>query len=430
MLHNIVKTTVEINFVESWVNDFLSGMGVSDDIIAFLKIASLTLLALILAKVAHYIANKLIVRTVERIVERTKSGYDDYMVNRKLFSRASYLVPAIIIYTFIDFIYEDMGKIYAILHNLISAYFIWIVILMIDSLLKVVQDVYEAQPYSKDRPIKGYLQGLNLVFILIAILTTVSIIFNVKLTAVFTGLGAIAAVLLLIFKDTILGFVASIQLSVNNMVRPGDWIVMPSHNADGNVLEMTLNTVKIQNWDKTISTVPTYALVSESFINWRGMVESGGRRIKRSISIDMKTVKFCTPKMIEKFRKVKYLREYIDDKLVELEEFNRQFDVDDSSLINGRKLTNLGVFRKYLEIYLKNHPKVNTDMTLLVRQLQPNEKGLPLEIYVFSADQRWAYYEGIQSDIFDHILAVISEFELKVFQFPSETTDNVDFMEN
>lgn len=426
----ISEAKVETNFIETWLNEFLIRLGLSEDVISFLKIASLTILAIILAKLAHYIANKYLVRTAERVVHRTKTGYDDYIVNRKLLSRASYLVPAIVIYTFIDVIFLDMPKIYAILHNLVSAYFVLIVLLMIDSALKVVQDVYQAQPYSQDRPIKGYLQGINLVFILIGILTIVSIVFTVKLTAVFTGLGAIAAVLLLIFKDTILGFVASIQLSVNNMVKPGDWIAMPSHNADGTVLEMTLNTVKIQNWDQTISTVPTYALVSESFINWRGMEESGGRRIKRSINVDMKSVKFCTPQMIEKFRKVKFLRNYIDEKLIELEEYNKQFDIDESSLINGRKLTNLGVFRKYLESYLKHHPKVNTKMTLLVRHLQPNEKGLPIEIYVFSGDQRWAFYEEIQADIFDHILAVMPEFELSVFQFPSEKTNNVEFVEN
>lgn len=420
----------ETNFIETWVNEFLIQFGLSEDIISFLKIVVLIILAIILAKLAHYLTNKFLVRTAERFIQRTKTAYDDHIVNRKLLSRASYLVPAIVIYIFIDIIFLERGKTYTILHNLVSAYFIVIVLLMIDSALKIVQDVYQAQPYSKDRPIKGYLQGINLAFILIGILTIVSIVFGVKLTAVFTGLGAIAAVLLLIFKDTILGFVASIQLSVNNMVRLGDWVSMPSHNADGDVIEMTLNTVKIQNWDKTISTVPTYALISESFINWRGMEESGGRRIKRSISVDMKSVKFCTPQMLQKFKKVRFLRSYIDEKLIELEEYNKQFDIDESSLINGRRLTNLGVFRKYLECYLKHHPKVNTEMTLLVRHLQPNEKGLPIEIYVFSNDKRWAFYEGIQADIFDHVLAVIPEFELKVFQFPTEKLSGAELMGN
>lgn len=232
-------------------------------------------------------------------------------------------------------------------------------------------------------------------------------------------MGAVAAVILLIFKDTILGLVAGVQLTANNMVRIGDWISMPSHNADGTVLEITLNTVKVQNWDKTISTIPTYALVTNSFSNWRGMEESGGRRIKRHINIDMQSVKFLNVEMIAKFKKIAYLKEYIDKKEKELEEYNKKNNFDDSVLVNGRRMTNLGVFRKYLEEYLRHHPKIHQDMTFLVRHLQPDEKGIPIEIYVFSKDQEWAKYEAIQADIFDHILAVIPEFELSVFQFPT-----------
>ncbi|GAF02495.1 mechanosensitive ion channel family protein [Saccharicrinis fermentans] len=362
-------------------------------------------------------------------MEKTKSKYDDFFVKRKLIKRTALLVPAFVIYGFTDLLFKPYPQIYTILHNVVSSYFIIVVLLMIDSFLKATQDIYNSQPYSKDKPIKGYVQGVQLVFTLIGILTIISIIFNVKLTVVFTGLGAIAAVLILVFKDTILGFVASIQLSANNMVKPGDWIVMPSRNADGTVLEITLNTVKIQNWDKTISTVPTYALVSESFTNWKGMEESGGRRIKRSINIDMKSVSFCTPHMIKKFKKVKFLQEYIQGKLSELEEYNKQFDIDESSAINGRNLTNLGVFRKYLESYLTHHPKIHNNMTFLVRHLQPTEKGLPIEIYVFSKDQEWANYESIQADIFDHILAVIPEFYLRVFQFPTEEVSNQQIFE-
>jgi len=228
-----------------------------------------------------------------------------------------------------------------------------------------------------------------------------------------------AAVLILVFKDTILGFVASIQLSANNMVRIGDWISLPKHNADGTVIEITLNTVKVQNWDKTISTIPTYALVSDSFGNWRGMEESGGRRIKRHINIDMRSVKFCSPEMLEKFKGIIYLRDYIDEKQEEIARYNIENKIDDSIIVNGRRMTNLGTFRKYLEMYLKNHPMIHDNMTFLVRHLQPDETGIPIEIYVFSKDQKWANYESIQADIFDHILAVIPEFDLIAFQNPS-----------
>jgi miniconductance mechanosensitive channel len=233
------------------------------------------------------------------------------------------------------------------------------------------------------------------------------------------GLGAMAAVLMFVFKDTILGFVAGIQLSANNMVRIGDWIEMPGKNADGTVIEITLNTVKVQNWDKTIAQFPTYALVSESFINWRGMEESEGRRIKRSVYIDLKSVKFCTPEMLEKFRKVQILHEYIDNKEIELKVYNDTHGIDNSILMNGRRQTNLGVFRHYVTEYLKKHPKIHNEMTFLVRHLQPTERGIPIEIFVFSREKSWPVYESIQADIFDHILAVVPEFGLRVFQNPT-----------
>jgi len=227
------------------------------------------------------------------------------------------------------------------------------------------------------------------------------------------------AVLLLIFRDAILGFVAGIQLTANNMVQTGDWISMPKYDADGDVVDVSLTTVKVQNWDKTITTIPTYALVSDSFKNWRGMSESGGRRIQRAVYIDMNTVRFCTPEMLKKFRRIQHISGYIDQKLEEIGAHNREHDVDDSVKVNGRRLTNIGTFRVYLQAYLRHHPKVNQEMTFLIRHLSPGENGLPVEVYIFSNDQVWANYEAIQADIFDHILAVIPEFGLRVFQNPS-----------
>ncbi|MCK4750520.1 MAG: mechanosensitive ion channel, partial [Bacteroidales bacterium] len=224
---------------------------------------------------------------------------------------------------------------------------------------------------------------------------------------------------MLVFKDTILGFVASIQLSANHMVKQGDWIEMPSHNADGDVIDISLNTVKVRNWDKTITTVPTYALVSESFKNWKGMEESGGRRIKRSINIDMNTVKFIDKEMAEKLKKIHLLKDHIETRQEEIRKYNEENQIDGSVLVNGRRMTNLGTFRLYIEQYLKHHPKVHQELTMLIRHLQPTEAGLPIEIYVFSNDQAWANYEAIQADIFDHILAVIPEFGLRVFQDPT-----------
>jgi miniconductance mechanosensitive channel len=236
-------------------------------------------------------------------------------------------------------------------------------------------------------------------------------------------MGASMAILLLIFKDSILGFVAGWQLSANDMLRQGDWITVPKYGADGNVEEISLYSVKVRNFDNTITTVPPYSLVSESFQNWRGMQESGGRRVKRSVLIDMSTIKFCTPEMLERFSKIKYLQEYIKNTEYEIERYNRENEVDNSVLVNGRRQTNIGVFRAYLQEYISRHPEVNQEMTHMVRQLQPTERGIPVELYFFIRIKDWVYYESVQSDIFDHVLAIIPQFDLKVFQYPT----GVDF---
>jgi miniconductance mechanosensitive channel len=265
------------------------------------------------------------------------------------------------------------------------------------------------------------IQILQIAASFISVIVIVSILFDINVSKIMTGLGATAAVLLLVFKDTILGFVASIQLSANKMVSAGDWITMPTYKTDGTVLDISLNTVKVQNWDKTITTIPTYKMVEDSFINWKGMENSDGRRIKRSVNIDMKTVKFCSADMINRFKKIRLLKDYIARKEAELVKHNQQKEGESlpESLANGRRLTNIGVFRVYLEEYIKEHPMINEKMTFMVRQLQSTERGQPIEIYAFSKDQEWINYEAIQSDIFDHVLAVVNEFDLKIYQLPS-----------
>jgi miniconductance mechanosensitive channel len=247
----------------------------------------------------------------------------------------------------------------------------------------------------------------------------IALLFKQSPFGILGGLGAMTAVLILVFKDTILGLVASFQISTTDMVRIGDWIEMPKYGADGDVIDVSLHTIKIQNWNKTISTIPTYALISDTFKNWRGMSDSGGRRIKRAVNIDITSIKFCTEEMIKRFSKFQYISEHVEKKKKELAEFNEVNRFDISELVNGRHMTNIGTFRAYLEEYLRNHPKIHQDMTFLVRQLPPGEHGLPIEIYVFSNDQRWAQYEAIQADIFDHILAVLPMFDLRAFQSPT-----------
>ena len=296
---------------------------------------------------------------------------------------------------------------------------ILVVLMVIDSVLNALHEIYLKLPISQERNIKGYVQVVKIIFYFIAILLIISILANKTPTALMAGVGAMAAVLMLVFKDTILGFVASIQLSANQMVNVGDWISMPKYNADGDVIDISLNTVKVQNWDKTIATIPTYALVSESFNNWKGMEESGGRRIKRSINIDMNSVCFLDDAQIEKLEKFHLLKDYINTKQKEITEYNKSLNLGEGTVTNGRKMTNLGTFRKYLEEYLLHHPMISNEMTFLVRHLQPTDKGLPVEIYVFSKDQAWANYEAIQADIFDHTLAILPEFDLHVFQNPT-----------
>jgi miniconductance mechanosensitive channel len=409
-----MEAKVIFNFKE-----ILEKTGLNEGIISILNILLGVIIILAVAWIADYITRKIILQVLQRLAKRTKSTWDDVLLEKKVFNRLAHVVPAVIIYYSIPFVLIDFTIPLAIILVCTKIYLVLMVILAVDALINSFYHIYNTMEVSKTRPIKGYVQVVKILIYFVAIIFVISIVRQKPPDKILAGLGAMAAVLMLVFKDTILGFVASIQLSANDMVRPGDWISMPSHGADGDVIDITLNTVKIQNFDKTISTIPTYALVSESFSNWRGMQESGGRRIKRHILIDMKSVKFCDNTMIQKFKKIHRLKDYILQKENELKEHNEKLGIDDSVLVNGRRMTNIGTFRKYLEEYLKHHHKIHQGMTLLVRQLQPLEKGVPIEIYVFTNDNAWANYEGIQADIFDHIMAVIPEFDLRVFQNPT-----------
>lgn len=403
-----------------WYNELLTGTGLSDGMVVFIENASIVIVTAILAILADFIVKRIIISFITRLAKRSKNEWDDVFVKRKVFNRLAHLAPALIVYSAFQYIFDATGVV-RFLENLTQTYMILLVLLVIDSVLNALHEIYSMLPISKGRNIKGFVQVVKIIFYFVAIIMIISIFSGETPKELMVGLGAMAAVLILVFKDTILGFVASIQLSANKMVNVGDWISMPKYNADGDVMEISLNTVKVQNWDKTIATIPTYALVSESFNNWKGMEQSGGRRIKRSLNIDMNSVTFLNTTQIEKLRKFHLLKDYIDNKEKEIAEFNRSLRMEEGTVTNGRKMTNLGTFRKYLEEYLHHHPKISNEMTFLVRHLQPTDKGLPVEIYVFSNDQAWANYEAIQADIFDHILAIMPEFDLRVFQNPTGT---------
>ncbi|MCK4879480.1 MAG: mechanosensitive ion channel [Bacteroidales bacterium] len=402
----------------NWYNELLTGTGLSDGMVLFIENTTIILITIILAILADVIVKRIIIIFIARLAKRSKNEWDDVFVKRRVFNRLAHLAPALIVYSALQYIFDATGLV-SFLENLTQAYMILLVLLVIDSLLNALHEIYSMLPISKGRNIKGFIQVVKIIFYFVAIIMIIAIFSGETPKTLMAGLGAMAAVLMLVFKDTILGFVASIQLSANKMVNVGDWISMPKYNADGDVIDISLNTVKVQNWDKTIATIPTYALVSESFNNWKGMEESGGRRIKRSISIDMNSVTFLDDAQIEKLGNFNLLKDYINNKQKEIVEYNKSLKLEEGIVTNGRKMTNLGVFRKYLEEYLQHHPMISKEMTFLVRHLQPTDKGLPVEIYVFSNDQAWANYEAIQADILDHTLAILPEFDLRIFQNPT-----------
>ena len=402
-----------------FIHSFLITQGFDPVTENYLARGILVVLALVLSFIANVIAKRFTLKGLTQIVVRTETRWDDILLERKVFTRLSHLAPAIILYIMLPLALEGYERLITFTTNLLFIYMIIVGILVCNSFLNAVLDIYRTLEISKEIPIKGFIQILKVVIFFIVGIFIISIILNKTPLFLFSGLGAITAVLLLIFKDAILGFVAGIQLAANKMVAHGDWIEMPKYGADGDVLEVALTTVKVQNWDKTVTTIPTYALISESFKNWRGMQLSGGRRIKRSVYIDISTIKFCTEEMIERFSKIRYIADYMEKKKKELAEYNTAHQLDDSTPADKRQLTNVGTFRAYVASYLKNHPMINQEMTFLIRQLAPAEHGLPMEIYVFCKDKIWANYEAIQSDIFDHILAVVPEFDLKVFQSPT-----------
>ncbi len=401
------------------LRDWFISLGMPENYAVFLKTTIVVLVILFLAYLANYVTKKLILVYVRRWIRKSESTWDDFLIDQKLLDRLANYAPALVFYYTIPVALANYPETAATLQAVISVVMVLIGLLALDALLNVFHAIYQTFPISKDVSIKGYIQVAKIVMFFVGGILILSVLIGKSPLVFLGGLGAMAAVLMLVFQDTILGFVASIQLSVNNMVKVGDWIEMPSRNADGDVFEITLNTVKVRNWDKTITTIPPYALVKESFYNWRGMSESGGRRIKRSISIDVKSVNFCTPAMIDKFSRIKVISQYIKDKEEEMRRYNEEHDIDASIVVNRRRQTNIGVFRKYVELYLRNHAKICQDMTFVIRHLQPGPTGIPIEIMVFSKEQSWPVYESLQADIFDHILSVVPEFDLRVFQNPT-----------
>ncbi len=379
----------------------------------------LAIAALLLAAwLANWLTKRVLLRGIQRALAATtaRDAASGGEVRLRVIPRLANVVPAMVIAAGIPMVPDLPPQVVAVVRALCQAFIVLTVALSVSRALDLVNQVYERRPDARNKPIKGYLQVAKIIMFVLVAISIVATLIGAQFLHILTGLGAATAVLMLIFQDTILSLVASVQISNDGRVRIGDWIEMPSQNADGDVIDIALHTVTVQNWDKTITTVPTKKLISDSFKNWRGMSESGGRRIKRALYLDQRSVRFLDEDEVARMRRFVLIDGYLDRKAAEIREWNATLAERGAEPVNRRRVTNLGTFRAYVEQYLRHHPGIHQDMTLLVRQLQPTAEGLPLEIYCFSSDVRWAFYEGIQADIFDHLLAILPEFGLRVFQ--------------
>jgi miniconductance mechanosensitive channel len=401
--------------IQSWLSNFNLGVEAS----SLLARIVITVAVLLVSLIAFHISRRIVRGGVHLVFKRSRFTWDDHLSENRLFMRLTLIVPALIIHMFIPVVFDGYPRAGSVAIGAVQIYFICVTVMVLDALINSLHAIYQTFPVSRDIPLKGSTQVLKIVLYCTGLVLAVSVVLDRSPVYLLSGLGAMTAVLMLIFKDPIMGFMAGVQLISNRMLKNGDWIEMPKYEADGDVIDITLTTVKVRNWDNTITTIPTYALINDSFKNWRGMQESQGRRIKRAIHIDMSTIRFCTPDMLERFAGIRYIADYMQRKSLEVSRYNTDLGLEVKDSANARRLTNIGTFRAYVYAYLQNHPMINTDMTFIVRQLAPTAYGLPLEIYVFCKDKAWANYEAIQSDIFDHLLAIVPEFGLKVYQYPS-----------
>ncbi len=377
------------------------------------------ILLAVVALVADFVTKRQLVRLLRKLALRTRGTWDDALIEQRVFSRFAQCVPAIVVMSGAKWIPGIEGGVLEMIENAAVAYLALMLTLALGALMSAANSIYEQYPIAKDRPVKGYVQIAKIILYCIGAILVVSALLDRSPLLLLSGFGALTAVLMLVFRDTILSLVASIQLIGNDMVRVGDWIEMPGCSADGDVIDVALHTVKVQNWDKTITTIPTHKLISESFRNWRGMSESGGRRIKRSLLLDQNSIRFLTDEETTKFERFALLEDYITTKRQELSTDNTDLSSDEAAAVNLRRLTNIGTFRAYIVSYLRRRADISDTMTFLVRQLPPGADGLPIEIYIFTNTTEWVSYEAIQADIFDHLLAIIPEFGLRVYQKPS-----------
>jgi miniconductance mechanosensitive channel len=408
-----------MDHLEIWFDQLLKGIGIAGNGLPYIKTAAQFTLVILIAYLSFYIAKYVVLRAVHALFIKTETKWDDILVENKVLSNLALLIPGIIIKNLIPLVLSDYEIILPFILKITDIYIVIVFIMSIMSLVNGLEGHLAATPMFRNKPLASYTQLSRIIIYIVTGIFILSILMGQSPLYFLSAFGAMTAILLLVFKDTILGLVASVQISSNDMIRVGDWVEMPKFDANGHVLAINLNTVKISNWDKTVTTVPTFYFITDSFKNWRGMQESGGRRIKRSIYINLRSIKFVDIELREKFKRFHLIADFVKSRQAEIEAYNAQNNVNTSELINGRRMTNVGVFRKYAEGFLRIHKGINQNMYILVRQLHPEANGLPLEIYCFTKSVAWDEHEAVQADIFDHLLAAASHFDLEVFQNPS-----------
>ncbi|MCV9934378.1 mechanosensitive ion channel family protein [Flavobacterium sp. LS1R47] len=394
--------------------------GMSRNIAAYLSLIFNIVILIIMAYAVYYIAKFVLVTLTAIFAQKTKTKFDDFLINNKTTKYTAYLIPFFFIYKAVPIILDKYEYWELIFGKIVGVYIVLLLLWIIRTVFNSLKDYLKQKPEYSDKPIDSFIQVVMMVLWIFGVVIIISKLFGIKQGELLTILGTLSAIIILIFRDTILGFVSSVQVAINDMVRIGDWITMEKFGADGDVIEINLTTVKVRNFDNTITTIPTYALSSDSFQNWRGMQKSNGRRIKRHILIKTSTIRFLTDEDLALMKKIQLITPYIESRQTEIDKFNAIHGVDKTLALNGRNMTNLGLFRKYIIQYMVNHPGLNKDMHMMCRQLQSTAHGVPLEIYTFSSDKRWANYEYIMADIFDHVMASVVYFDLEIFELPSQ----------
>ena len=403
----------------SWVMELVIKAGVSNESALVVKLLILLSTLILLIVLIDWISRKLILAMVKQYASKRNNKFMDILVEKKIFKYLGHIIPAIFAKYTMPLVLFEFQKFLPFAQGIFEIMMVVVIVLFLQSVLKVLKVLLLEIDSLKDKPIASFTQLIGMIINILALLVLVSIISGKPLWALFTAVGAMSAVLALAFKNVLLGFAASVQISTNDLLRNGDWVEFSKYGADGIVTDINLSTVKIKNWDNTDTTIPTIAFTTESFKNWRGMEESGGRRIKRAVFVKISSIRFCTDKMLEKYKKINLIKSYIEEKQPEIEAYNQSMGFDKSIKGNGRHLTNLGLFRIYLKAYIESVSSVNREMEHLVRQLAPTDKGLPIEIYCFAKEKKWVGFEDTQADIFDHVFSAVRDFDLEMFESPS-----------